>query len=319
MNRRCPYGLPALLMTVWILLPGPPSSAGVMVPFKSDGMFDFNRTAETAIAYANAYLKRQAAEEPAGGQLRLEGSSTAAIGNLERMVQQTPNDLNLQTALGSTLFGVSRSKEAQRVFEQAVRTNPLYAIGHCYLAYLALLYDDRSGFERHFEEAIQTDPTYLPAYNSLAMAYTGNGKSDAALRVLTQGVARFPNEASLFHNQALVYALQNRLEAAEVSLRNALTRQPTDNTHLMLGMILLKRDQWKPAQVVFESILEANPKNTFALAGLADSYKGRHDYAKAIALIEQAIAIDPHNADLQDELRIHKEAYEKWKNQRKEE
>jgi len=72
--------------------------------------------------------------------------------------------------------------------------------------------------------------------------------------------------------------------------------------------------QYERAQRVFESILETNPKNVVALAGLADTHKGRHDFAIAIALMEQAIAIDPQNADLHDELRIHQEAYDKWKN-----
>lgn len=315
MAVRKTYHILVAMLVVWLLWSAPDSRAGVMVPFEWEGLFRASKIAETAITYANTYMKRQAVEEPDGRGLRVQGSSAAAILNLERLAQQAPGDLNLQTALGSTLIGVSRSKDAQRVFEQAVRTNPSYAIGHCYLGHLALIEGDRSRFEQHFEQAIQADPTYLPAYNSLAIGYEGSGKSDEAHHMFAQGIARFPNEASLFRNQGMLYAHQKRWEAAEVSLRNAVTQQPSDHNRLVLGMILLQGEQYERAQTVFESILKTNPKNTFALAGLADSYKGRHDYDKAIALIEKAIAIDPHNADLQDELRIHEEAYQKWKNQ----
>ncbi|MBX3302492.1 MAG: tetratricopeptide repeat protein [Nitrospira sp.] len=306
------------LLVAWVLWPAPDARAGVIVPIEPQGMFDFAGTAEKAITYANAYLKRQAAEGPAGQELRLQWSSQAALDNLERQLQKTPEDLELQTALGVALFGVSRPKEAQRLFEQSARANPSYAIGHCYLAYLALLEDDRSGFGRHFQQAIQADPTYVPAYNSLAIFYNKIGNTDAALRILTQGIARFPNEASFFYNQAIIHGSQENWEAAQVSFQHAVTRQPTEQHRLVLGTILLKRHQYERAQTVFESILDTNPKHVVALAGLADSYKGRHDFVKAIALIERAIAIDPHNADLHDELRIHKEASEKWERQAKE-
>ena len=300
------------LLVVWMLWPAPNSRAGVIVPYESQGTFDFVEAAVQAINYANAYLKHQAIEQLDTQQLSLWGSSKVALDNLERQLQQVPGDLELQTALGVTLFGASREREAQHLFEQTVSANQSYAIGHCYLAYLTFLEGGWSNFERHFELAIQADPTYVPAYNSLAMFYAATGNVDAALRILTQGIARFPNEASLVRNQALVYAKQERWDAAEASLRNALMRQPTEHNSLWLGLILLKGAQYERAQTVFESILATNPKNTFALAGLADTYKGRHDFSRSIRLIKQAIVIEPTNKDLHDELRIHEEAYRKW-------
>lgn len=317
MSRRYSYSLPALLLTVWFLLPAPLSSAGMTVPFASQGMFDFTGTAEMAINYANAYLKRQATEGLDGQQLRLRGSSKAALDNLERQLQQAPGDLDLQTALGVMLWGSSRQKEAQRLFEQSVRANPSYAIGHCYLAMFALSEEDMSGFGKHFEDAIQADPTYVPAYNSVAMFYNKIGKIDAALHILTQGIARLPNEASLFYNQAIIHASHENWDAAQVSQQHALTRQPTQENRLFLGAILLKRHEYGSAQAVFDSMLEMNPKNVRALLGLAKSYKERHDFAMAITLAEQALAIDPANEEIKAEVQEHKEAYEQWKSQQK--
>ena len=298
MNRSCSYRLPALLLTVWFLLPAPPSSAGVTVPFEPQGMFDFTGTAEMAINYARAYLKRQATEGPDGQQLRLRWSSKAALDNLERQLQQAPGDLDLQTALGVMLWGSSRPKEAQRLFEQSVRANPSYAIGHCYLAHLALLEDDWSGYGRHFEDAITADPTYVPAYNNVAIFYNKIGKIDAALRILTQGITRLPNEASFFYNQAIIHGSQENWEAAQVSLQHAVTRQPTQENRLMLGMILLKRQDYASAQAVFELMLDRNPKDVRVLLGLATASKRKQDFAMAISLAEQALAVDPANEEI---------------------
>ncbi len=312
---------PALiaLLVVWLLSPVPATRSGVIVLFEPQGRFDFDGTAEQAINYTNAYLQRQTTEDSARPQLRLWGSSKGALDNLERQAQQAPKDLNLQTALGVILFDASRAKEARRLFEQAVRVNPSYAIGHCYLGYLALSEGDQSGFGRHFEQAIQADPTYVPAYNTLAMFYSAKaiGNIDAAFRVLSQGIARFPHEATFFFNQAFIYAQNQHWEAAQASLQQAIAKQPTEHNRLLLGMILLKRQEYESAQALYNSILETNPKSILALAGLADSYKGRHEFEKAIALIEQAIAIEPANEDLHDELRMHKEAYRNWKDQDK--
>jgi len=307
------------LLLVWLLAFVPGAQAGVVLTFDPQGRFDLEETAEQAIQYANAYLKRQATAGSAAQELRIRGSSKDALDNLGWHVQQAPKDLTLQTALGVTLFGASRTKDAQRVFEQAVRINPSYAIGHCYLAYVARHENDLSGVVKHFEQATQADPTYVPAYNSLAMGYSAMGNNDAAFRVLSQGIARFPEEASFFINQAYLYADNQRWEAAEERLQRAIIVQPTEHNRLLLGMILSKHQQYKRAQTVFESILDTNPKNVMALVWLAGTYRDRHDHAKAIALIEQAIALEPANKDLHDELREHHEAYRNWKNQEKKE
>lgn len=317
MGRRCAYSLTALLLTVWFLLPAPLSSAGMTVTFDPQGGFDFAGIMGNAINYAEAYLKRQGAEGSDGQQLSVRQVPKEALEYLERRLQQTPADLELQTAVAVIAWNSSRQK-GQRQFEHGVRTNPSYAIGHCFLAHIAVLEDeDWNGYGKHFENAIQADPTYVPAYNSLAMFYNAIGKIDAALRILTQGIARLPNEASLFYNQAFIHASQGNWEAAEVSLQHAVARQPTEDNRLMLGMILLKRQNYASAQAVFDSILEMNPQNVRALVGLADSYKERHDFALATTLAEQALAIDPANEEIKAEVQEHKDAYEKWKNAQK--
>ena len=317
MTLRKIYRVLLTLLVVWLLSPVPDSRSGVVVLFDPQGRFDFDGTAEQAINYANAYLQRHATEGAAEQQLRLRGSSKDALDNLERQAQLTPTDFTLQTALGVALYEASRAKEAQRVFEQAVRTNPSYAIGHCYLGYLAHYEKDLNGYVKHFEQAIQADPTYVPAYNSLAMGYSAMGNIDTAFHVLSQGIARFPEEASFLINQAYLYADNQRWGAAQESLQQAIVKQPTEHNRVLLGITLLKRQEYERARAVYTSILETNPKSIVALAGLAESYKEQHDHTKAIALIEQAIAIEPANKDLHDELREHQEAYRNWKDQEK--
>ncbi|MDH5641584.1 MAG: tetratricopeptide repeat protein [Nitrospira sp.] len=315
------YTVLLALLLLGLLSPVPDSRSGLVVDFDPQGQFEFVETAEQAITYANAYLQRHTPDGATGPQLRLRLSPKDALDNLARQAQLAPTDLTLQTALGVTLFGAWRAKDAQRHFEQAVRTNPSYAIGHCYLASLALNEGDFNGFVKHFELAIQADPAYVPAYNSLAIIYSTGpiGNINAAFRVLSQGIARLPGEPSFFINQALLYADNQHWGAAQESLQQAISIQPTEYNRLLLGMTLLKRHEYERARAVFNSILETNPKSIVALAGLADSYKGQHDHATAIALIEQAIALEPENKDLRDELREHHEAFRTWKNQEKKE
>ncbi len=306
------------LLAVWLLVFVPDVQAEVVLPFGPQGRFDFTGVAEEMIQYGNAYLKRHATAGSTGQELRLVGSSKDALDHLERLVQQAPDDLKLQTALGVALYGASRAKDTQRVFEEAVRRNPSYTIGHCYLGYLAyFLEKDLSGLVKHFEQAIQADPTYLPAYNSLAMGYSAMGNNEAAFRVLSQGLARFPTQATFFMNQAFLYSKEQRWEAAELSIQQAIVTLPSEHNRLLLGATLSKRQQYARAQTVFESILDTNPKSVMALVFLAGTYRDRHDHAKAIALIEQAMAMEPANKELKEELSEHQEAVRNWKNQEK--
>jgi len=313
------YTVLLAVLGIWLFASVPDSRGGVTIPVYPQVMFDFAGTAEQAITYANAYLQRHTPDGVAAPELRLRESSKDALDNLERQVQRAPTDLTLQTALGVTLWGAWRAKDAQRHFEQAVRTNPSYAIGYCYLGSLALSEKDWNGVAKHFEQAIQADPTYVPAYNNLAIFYDKIGKTDAALRTLIRGLTHLPNEASFFYNQAIIHWSHENWELAEVSLENVVARQPTEHNRVVLGLILLEHQEYERARALYTSILKTNPKSIVALAGLADTYKGQHDHAKAIALIEQAIALEPENKDLQDELREHHEAFRTWKNQERKE
>ena len=309
------YHVPIALLIAWVLWSVPDSIAGMTIRYEPQGVFDFNETIDRVLGHAESYLKATAAKDAEGNQLSVWPSVSAALDYLEPKLQQS-SGVELQTAVAILAWLKSHQKGQQRM-EQIVRANPSYATGHCLLAIFSLRENDLAGYGRHLEEAIQADSNYLPAYNSLLLYYGQVGKRDAALDLLTRGNARFPKESSLFYNQGLIYGSEERWEEVQVSLQNAVARQPTEQNRLVLGSIQLRRQQYERAQTVFESILETNPRNVVALAGLAESYKGRHNFKKSIALIEQAIAIEPQNGDLQDELRIHREAYQNWKSQEK--
>lgn len=313
MAVRKNYHLYIVLLIALMLWPASESSAGVTIAYESRGVFDFNEAIDRVLGRAESYLRATAAKDAEGNQLSVWPSVSATLDYLEPKLGQS-SDVELQTAVAILAWLVSHQKGQHRM-EQIVRLNQTYAIGHCFLAIFALREKDLAGYGRHFEEAIQADPNYLPAYNSLLLYYGQVGKRDAALDLLARGNARFPNESSLFYNLGLSYAREENWKDAQLNLRHAVARQSTEQNRLALGLVYLLGQQYISAQNVFESILETNPKHILALAGLAESYKGRHDFKKAIALIEQAIAIEPTNKDLKDELRMHQEAAEQWKRQ----
>ncbi|CUS33982.1 hypothetical protein COMA1_11453 [Candidatus Nitrospira nitrosa] len=298
------------LLVVLVLWPAPDSIAGMTIRYDPQGVFDFTGTIERVLGRAESYLKATSAKDVDGNQLSVWKSELAALEYLQPRVQQN-SDIELQTAVAVLAWGVS-SQKGQQQMEQIIRANPSYATGHCLLAIFAMRERDLENYGRHFEEAIRADPNYLPAYNSLLLYYGHVGKRDSARELFARGNAQFPKDSSLLYNQGLNFLNDERWEEAQGSLQQAVSRQPSDQNRLILGSIQLRRQQYERAQTAFESILKANPKNIFALAGLAETYKERQNFATSISLMKQAIAIEPTNTDLQDELRVHEEAYRKY-------
>lgn len=74
-----------------------------------------------------------------------------------------------------------------------------------------------------------------------------------------------------------------------VVLLKEITAKDPDHTgaNLMLGQQGLVSGQFDKAKARFETVLKREPKNTEALIGLAEAYKGLGDKGKAIELFEQ--------------------------------
>lgn len=110
------------------------------------------------------------------------------------------------------MAGPERRQELQRLYEEARR------------AYQA---DDLAAAERSLRAALAINPQAAHGYHLLAMVLHEEKKFEAAITVLTEGVHRFPGNATLHHDLGQLYAEKNISSLAIEELQLALSLEPS--------------------------------------------------------------------------------------------
>lgn len=141
----------------------------------------------------DAALRQQAAKEYQSGDF------AAASRDLAALVKTAPRDAALQNLLGQALFRQGRTGEAATHFQSAL---------------------DLGGDKLSLTwRRVITD--------QLAMALGMSGNLQRSHAVLAAAIARDPDYALNYYNQACAYAAENNKSAALASLKQALERKNT--------------------------------------------------------------------------------------------
>jgi len=117
----------------------------------------------------------------------------------------------------------------------------------------------------HLERAFQLKPTNARGQNLLGLVYFRLGLYQRAIEVYQDLVERFPEEATLRVNLAMVHFKADQLDQAENELRRAVALEPEHrNAHRYLGLVLVRQGQTDEARRHFT---QAGVKNAERLLG----------------------------------------------------
>lgn len=239
-----------------------------------------------------------------------------AIGILEDETEKNPNNYNLHFVLGS-LHLKRDFKKAKREFESVIRLKPDHYLSYILLGYLAEATDNNQEAITYFKKALNSAPNEPVIYNALATVYMRQNKTDEAKEILEEGIKVINSDESLYFNQTLVllkfYHGQKEQEQIIRNMKKAIELSPKEEYYFILGIFYLQKQNYEEARASFMHAMELNPKNIYAILGLSTTYEKIHQYEKAIEVAKQALAIEPNNKDILDEIKEYEEAYKKWK------
>jgi Flp pilus assembly protein TadD len=122
----------------------------------------------------------------------------------------------------------------------------------------------------------------------------------AALTLIQQGLARFPQDANLKIQLARIYVEQKRDRQAIGLLNSLLLENPANrNAKLALAQIFGYRENYKESDRLYQQLLEADPGDEAAALGLVHNLilEGKRDAARE--QLQQAFAKNPTSLELQ--------------------
>lgn len=156
------------------------------------------------------------------------GDYPAAISIIREGLKATPEDIDLQFQLGSTLERSGDRKAAEQVFTTILSQQPENANALNYLGYMWA--DANENLDRAQEmltRAVAQDPRNGAYIDSLGWLYFRQGKLELAEKYLSDAVNLLPTDSTVHEHLGDVLARRGANDRALASYRTALTLDPT--------------------------------------------------------------------------------------------
>lgn len=155
------------------------------------------------------------------------------------------------------------------------------------------LEEAREGFESAYEGA-QDDAGRAAAWGRLGMIYQAHHLQDSARRCYESAVALDADDFRWQYFLAYLHQETGDYERAEVHFARSLEIDPDYlPARLRIGQVRLAGQKTDSAAADFESVLEREPRNAAALAGLGRIALRQRDYGRAVRYLEAALNAEP--------------------------
>lgn len=141
-------------------------------------------------------------------------------------------------------------------------------------------------------EAILICPTNAQAYLLLAVVYLRQDNPEAGIQALKNGVARIPNDSTLYYELANHYLSQKEYDKSLKSIEFALKLKPKDSdSQDQRALILAYTEKNRISKLSAQ--LQVDPKNVDALVHRGLAYTVTKNFTLALKDYQKALALSP--------------------------
>ncbi len=230
-------------------------------------------------------------------QLIQEGNPAGAMALIQRMLQESPNDVRAHNLMGIALSAVNRLEEANASFHRAYQINPKFHPALKNLAFNELKLQRVNDARAHLEQFLEASPQDAAANLALAEIYSQRGEH-------TKAIERYIGSQGLYLRNPgtiLNYA-RSCFEAGEgPKAAGALELMPPEadgRAHFQAGILLAQLMKYDAAARQFEQAQKDYPDPYEVGYNLTLAYSRGQKYDAAIKTAEGLISSGLQQADL---------------------
>jgi pilus assembly protein FimV len=224
-------------------------------------------------------------------KLVAKGKIEPAIKEYERLLADSPGDVNTLNRIGDLWVRINRIDEAVRVFREIADR---YSKDGFFLKAIAI-----------YKKINKLDPSKLEVYGELAELYAKQGLAMEA-KSQYQILADYYLKQGESHNALGVYQKIAELDPNSINVHVKLAdlySQLGKVTEALaeydrVGKMLMKRGMLDEALQVFRKALKIDPRNVDLAASLVDTLLEARDFDNAISLLESTLETNSGNAKL---------------------
>jgi len=233
-------------------------------------------------------------------RLRLAREGPAAVlADARALVRSHPDDPSAGLALGETLLGAGRAKDAVRTLSTVVEARPDAAEGHLLLGRAHRLAGDVEAAETELRRALALAPGHLEARVVLGRLLLDKGafeEADAVYQELADRTGRVGGaSATLLGRLGRVEALIGRgiFDEAALQLKQLKdAERSTPSARVVAAQLALAGGEGEKAAELLQPLAEADEPSPVVLALLGDALAAQGALDDAAARYERALAED---------------------------
>jgi len=228
--------------------------------------------------------------EEAGDRYLGQGNLDMAFVQYQKSLQLDPKQVRLRYKMGSLFLEKRMVQDAQKEFEEVLRSSPDNALAYEGLGRASLLAGQLDRAEGFLREAIRHDRTLWRAYNLLGILCDRQDRVDEAIGYYQTAVTLRSNSGFLYNNLGVSLLLKGDNEKAVKAFREALDLDPSDSRIANnLGLALCRLGKYQEA---FEAFRKTGDEAS-AHYNLGSVYLVQGKREEAIASFEKAIVSKP--------------------------
>ena len=228
---------------------------------------------------------------------------------LRNILQAQPGHPFALHLLGVIAHQASRTEDAVRLIEQAIKTLPTVGQFHSNLGEMCRLLKRLDEAVAHGEKAVALDPASATAHSNLGIAYYDRKEPCKAEACQQRALAINPNLAQALNNLGSIQRDRKDKEGASGYYRRALKAAPRHLESINnLGGVLTESEQPEEAVRVLLQAIQLNPGYAEAHCNIGTAFLVLEQFDKAAAGFSNALALKPDYPEAYLGLaRVHKE------------
>jgi len=228
--------------------------------------------------------------EEAGDRYLGQGNLDMAFIHYQKSLQLDPKQVRLRYKMGSLFLEKRMLQEAQKEFEEVLRSSPDDALAYEGLGRASFLSGQLDKAEGFLRQAIHHDRTLWRAYNLLGILCDRQDRLDEAIGYYQAAVTLRSNIGFLYNNLGVSLLLKGENEKAVKAFMEALDLDPSDSRIANnLGLGLCRLGKYQEAFGAFRKTGdEASAHYNLGCVYMVQGKKG-----DAIASFEKAIVSKP--------------------------
>ncbi len=232
-----------------------------------------------------------------------DADSIAAQYTLEEMLRSTPETPETHHLLAMATAGAGDGAASRAALQAALALNPQFLPSRVALARMELQDGESGAFREHLEILVEQAPESVDVLQLRAAAAAMDDQPGQALLFSRTVFDSAPSTRTAM-DFAHYLNFAGDSEGANAVMRNWVDAHPADlHARLALADQLRLTGQAEESMAQYEAVLDADADNVGAITGLSRALR-RSEPKRALALAEQAHALNPDSDDVLDTLAL---------------